>query len=61
MVRYLLYYKVYEKSVLLKQGNIVCYDLSDNLDKEKQAIIKSLNDWQHRNNIIVIIKNICVF
>jgi hypothetical protein len=57
----MVYYKVYEKSVLLKQGNMFLFELTDDFDVERQIIIKTLPDWQKRNCINVIIKNISVF
>ena len=57
---WLIYYKVYEKKVLIKEGNVIFDKLTYNLNYEKDMIIQSINCDENRQ-FLVIIKNICEF
>jgi len=57
---WLIYYKVYEKKVLIKEGNVIFDKLSYNLNIEKDMIIKSINCDDNRQ-FVVVIKNMCEF
>jgi hypothetical protein len=57
---WLIYYAVYEKGLVIKRGNVIFAEITNTLDVEKRAVIKSVDNHSSRQ-LHVVIKNMVYY